>query len=308
MIKIQGFSKKYDRFQAVKKVSLEVTKGDIFGFIGPNGAGKTTTIRFLVTLLPPTAGTATIDGHDVVKNVQEVRRAIGYMPDSFGVYNGMKVWEFLDFFAVAYGVSRTQRARLVGDVLALVDLHHKRDDFVNALSRGMKQRLCLAKTLVHDPPVLVLDEPASGLDPRARIEMKELLKELRTMGKTIFISSHILSELADCCTSVGIMERGELLTAGPIEDILRIMSDHRDITVTVLGNPEEADRWLTHHPKVRGVEREGQKIRFEFSGSDEELAGLSDELFKRGHRPLWIGENRPSLETIFMKVTKGQVQ
>jgi ABC-2 type transport system ATP-binding protein len=308
MIQIQGFSKRYDAFQAVKGVSLEVAKGDIFGFIGPNGAGKTTTIRFLVTLLPPTSGTATIDGHDVVRHVRDVRRAIGYMPDSFGVYNGMRVWEFLDFFAVAYGLRKENRVRLVNDVLALVDLHHKRDDFVNALSRGMKQRLCLAKTLVHDPPVLILDEPASGLDPRARVEMKELLKELRTMGKTIFISSHILSELADCCNSVGIMERGELLAAGPIEDILRVMTDHRDIAISVLVRPDEAERWLTHHPKVRGVEREGNRIRFEFSGGDEDLACLSDELFQRGHRPLWIGENRPSLESIFMKITKGQVQ
>ena len=308
MIQIRDFRKQYDRFVAVRSLSFEIPKGDIFGFIGPNGAGKTTTIRFLVTLMPATSGTASIAGHDVVKDVQGVRRAIGYMPDSFGVYNGMRVWEFLDFFAVAYGVKRSVRSRLLNDVLALVDLHHKREDFVNALSRGMKQRLCLAKTLVHDPPVLILDEPASGLDPRARIEMKELLKELRSMGKTILISSHILSELADCCNSVGIMERGELLTSGPIENILRIMSDHRDIAVTVLAKPEEAERWLSHHPKIRGVEREGNGMRFEFSGSDEDLAVLSDELRDRGHRPLWLGENRPSLETIFMKVTKGQVQ
>ena len=308
MISLKGFSKSYNRFVAVRSLSLEVPKGDIFGFIGPNGAGKTTTIRFLVTLLPPSGGAASINGFDVVREVTDVRRSIGYMPDSFGVYNGMRVWEFLDFFSVAYGVRRKHRQRLIGDVLALVDLQHKRDDFVNALSRGMKQRLCLAKTLVHDPPVLILDEPASGLDPRARLEMKELLKELRTMGKTILISSHILTELADCCNSVGIMERGELLTSGPIAEILKVMSDHRRITIQVLTRPDEADRWLGHHPRINGVEREGSTIRLEFSGTDEDLAGVSDELFRRGHRPLWIGEDRPSLEAIFMKLTKGQVQ
>lgn len=308
MIELQAFTKRYDRFEAVKKLSLKVKRGEIYGFIGPNGAGKTTTIRFLSTLLPPTSGTALINGFDVCREVRDVRRSIGYMPDSYGVYNGMRVWEFLDFFSVAYGVKRKFRNRLINDVLALVDLHHKRNDFVNALSRGMKQRLCLAKTLVHDPPVLILDEPASGLDPRARIEIKALLNELRAMGKTIFISSHILSELADTCTSVGIIERGELLASGPIEEILKRMSEHREISLRVLSRVEEAERWLTHHPKVKGVEQYNGALRFEFSGNDEELASLLDEIFARGHRPVLFNEQRPTLETIFMKVTKGYVQ
>ncbi len=308
MIRIERFRKKFGDFTAVRELTLEVVRGEIYGFIGPNGAGKTTTIRFLATLLDPSAGRGTINGFDVVRQVQDVRRSIGFMPDAFGVYNGMRVWEFLDFFAVAYGVERRHRARLINDVLALVDLHTKRNDPVNALSRGMKQRLCLAKTLVHDPPVLILDEPASGLDPRARIEMKELLKELRDMGKTILISSHILSELADCCNSVGIMERGELLASGPIDRILATLSAHRDIEISVMHEPGEAERFLAHHPKIGGVSREDAMIRFEFSGSDEELAGVSDELYARRHRPLWVRENRPSLETVFMKVTKGKVQ
>ena len=308
IIQVENFGKKYDNFIAVKNLSFSVNKGEIFGFIGPNGAGKTTTIRFLATLLTPTKGRATINGFDVVRNVQDVRKSIGYMPDSFGVYNGMRVWEFLDFFAVAYGIQRKMRERLVNDVLALVDLHHKRNDVVNALSRGMKQRLCLAKTLVHDPPVLILDEPASGLDPRARVEMKELLKELRDMGKTILISSHILSELADLCDSVGIIERGELLAAGSINEILKKLSEHRDVEVKVLGNIEEAERWLTHHPKVKSVARVDHCVRFEFSGSDEDLALLSDELFQRQFKPVYITEHRPNLETIFMKITKGRVQ
>ena len=219
MIELKNFGKDYGDFTAVGALDLEIKEGEMFGFIGPNGAGKSTTIRFLATLLRATRGDGSVNGYSVSGDPMNVRRSVGYMPDSFGVYDGMKVWEFLDFFAVAYQIGRTQRKQVIRDVLELLDLAHKRDDFVNGLSRGMKQRLCLAKTLVHDPPVLILDEPASGLDPRARIEVKALLKELRQMGKTILISSHILTELADCCTSIGIIERGQMLMHGPIEDV-----------------------------------------------------------------------------------------
>ena len=220
MIEITDFTKMYDDFVAVDSLNLTIEKGDVFGFIGPNGAGKTTTIRFLATLLKPTRGGARVDGLDVVANPDGVRRAIGYMPDDYGVYDGMRVWEFLDFFGAAYDIPRAKRRAVIRDILILLDLQHKSDAMVNALSRGMRQRLCLAKTLVHDPPVLILDEPASGLDPRARVEIKELLRELQSMGKTILISSHILSELADCCNAIGIIERGKLLAAGPADRIL----------------------------------------------------------------------------------------
>ena len=200
MIELSNFGKSYGDFVAVQSLTLSIGAGEMFGFIGPNGAGKSTTIRYLATLLKASHGDATVNGFSVNEDPMSVRRSIGYMPDDFGVYDGMKVWEFLDFFAVAYKIGRKQRKQVILDVLELLDLSHKRDDFVNSLSRGMKQRLCLAKTLVHDPPVLILDEPTSGLDPRARIEVKALLKELRRMGKTILISSHILSELADCCS------------------------------------------------------------------------------------------------------------
>jgi ABC-2 type transport system ATP-binding protein len=308
MIEIIELTKRYEDFLAVSHLNLKVEKGEIFGFIGPNGAGKTTTIRILSTLLKPTMGKASVNGYDVTRQLDDVRRSIGYMPDSFGVYNGMKVWEFLDFFAVAYGVKRSFRERLINDVLALVDLHHKKNDFVNALSRGMKQRLCLAKTLVHDPPLLILDEPASGLDPRARLEMRELLKELRSMGKTIFISSHILSELAELCDSVGIMERGTLLACGTVKSILAEISSHRIISLQVLVNPKEAERWIGHHPAVKGVESRKDSIVFEFDGSDEELADLYEEITAKKHRPYCFDENRPSLEAVFMKTTKGLVQ
>src|SRR6478609_6472360 len=231
MIELNNFTKVYGEFVAVSNLNLKIGAGEMFGFIGPNGAGKSTTIRFLATLLRATAGEGTVNGYSVTKDPLGVRKSVGYMPDNFGVYDGMKVWEFLDFFALAYQIPRGRRKAVIGDVLELLDLTHKRDDFVNGLSRGMKQRLCLAKTLVHDPPVLILDEPASGLDPRARLEVKALLKELRNMGKTILISSHILTELADFCTSIGIIERGKLLAAGSIQEIQQQLRSHRVIKV-----------------------------------------------------------------------------
>src|ERR671927_1053047 len=245
MIELRNFTKVYGEFVAVSNLNLKISAGEMFGFIGPNGAGKSTTIRFLATLLRPTAGEGRVCGHSVVSDPMAVRRVIGFMPDDFGVYDGMKVWEFLDFFAVAYEIPRGHRKKIIGEVLELLDLAHKRDDYVNGLSKGMKQRLCLAKTLVHDPPVLILDEPASGLDPRARLEMKALLNELRGMGKTILISSHILSELADCCTSIGIIERGKLLAAGSIQDIQRQLRSHRVLRVQVLdGTTDRAETIL----------------------------------------------------------------
>src|SRR6516165_8079646 len=240
MIELIDFGKDYGDFRAVESLNLKIDAGEMFGFIGPNGAGKSTTIRFLATLLKASRGEGTVNGHSVTRDPLGVRRSVGYMPDNFGVYDGMKVWEFLDFFAVAYQIPRSRRKQVITDVLELLDLTHKRDDFVNGLSRGMKQRLCLAKTLVHDPPVLILDEPSSGLDPRARLEFKALLKELRRMGKTILISSHILSELADCCTSIGIIERGQLLMAGSIRDIQQQIRSHRVLKIRVLD--ESTDR------------------------------------------------------------------
>src|SRR6187455_2945399 len=238
MIELIDFGKDYGDFRAVERLNLKIEAGEMFGFIGPNGAGKSTSIRFLATLLKASRGEGIVNGFSVTREPMKVRQSIGYMPDNFGVYDGMKVWEFLDFFAVAYRIGKTKRKQVISDVLELLDLAHKRDDFVNGLSRGMKQRLCMAKTLVHDPPVLILDEPTSGLDPRARIEVKALFKELKRMGKTILISSHILSELADCCTSIGIIERGQLLMHGPIEDVYRRIRRNRIVEVRFLENFE----------------------------------------------------------------------
>jgi len=308
MIEVTHFTKKYGDFVAVDDLSLSIGPGEVFGFIGPNGAGKSTTIRFLATLLRPTSGEGTVAGRSVTQDPMGVRRVIGYMPDDFGVYDGMKVWEFLDFFAVAYEIPRAYRKKIIGQVLDLLDLTHKRDDYVNGLSKGMKQRLCLAKTLVHDPPVLILDEPASGLDPRARLEMKALLNELRGMGKTILVSSHILSELADFCTSIGVIERGRLLAAGSIAEITRQLRQHRVLKVRVAD--DSADRAATilrDESNVKGVETFDHTVTAEFSGQDEDLARLLGRLISAGIGVHSFSEEELSLEEVFMMITKGIV-
>ncbi len=308
MIEITNFGKTYGDFVAVDNLNLSIAAGEMFGFIGPNGAGKSTTSRFLATLLKPTHGHATINGHNVANDPIAVRRSIGYMPDNFGVYDGMKVWEFLDFFAVAYEIPRASRKAVIGDVLELLDLTHKRDDYVNGLSRGMKQRLCLAKTLVHDPPVLILDEPASGLDPRARLEVKALLKELRNMGKTILISSHILTELADCCTSIGIIERGQLLLHGPIESVYRKIQRNRHIEVRFASDKlQQGVSLLRSDPKVKNVQVDTRRCIVELEGTDADVARLMRSLATSDVGLTSFADKEPTLEDVFMMVTKGLV-
>ncbi len=307
MIEIEDFTKSYGDFLAVDGLTLTVEKGDIYGMIGPNGAGKTTTFRFLATLLEPTRGDARVNGFSCRKQVRDVRRSIGYMPDNFGVYDGMRVWEFLDFFGVAYGIPRAKRMKIIDDVLLLVDLIHKRGELVNGLSRGMRQRLCLAKTLVHDPPVLILDEPASGLDPRARVEMKEMLHELRRMGKTIIVSSHILSELADYCNKIAIVERGKLLAAGPVRNILEQIRKHRVVEVHVLGKGETAEAILKRHPGVSGLTREDGTLRLDYDGTPESLAAIHRDLVMQDVPLLWFREVQANLEEAFLKITRGEV-
>ena len=308
MIEVINFTKRYGEFVAVDELNLSIGKGEIFGFIGPNGAGKSTTIRFLATLLRPTSGEGRVAGHSVTQDPMAVRRVIGFMPDDFGVYDGMKVWEFLDFFAVAYEIPRVQRKQIIGEVLELLDLSHKREDYVNGLSKGMKQRLCLAKTLIHDPPVLILDEPASGLDPRARLEMKALLIELKKMGKTILVSSHILSELADFCTSIGIIERGKLLAAGSIAEIQRQIRSHRVLKVRVLDDStDRAAAILRDDTSIRQLEAFDHTLTAEFSGEDDDMARLLGKLLGSGVTVQSFGEEPLSLEEVFMMITKGIV-
>ena len=307
MIELKNFGKDYGDFTAVGALDLEIKEGEMFGFIGPNGAGKSTTIRFLATLLRATRGDGSVNGYSVSGDPMNVRRSVGYMPDNFGVYDGMKVWEFLDFFAVAYQIGRTQRKQVIRDVLELLDLTHKRNDFVNGLSRGMKQRLCLAKTLVHDPPVLILDEPASGLDPRARIEVKALLKELRQMGKTILISSHILTELADCCTSIGIIERGQMLMHGPIEDVYQRIRGNVVIKARIGDQLQKGLSIIRSNLNVRDVQVDGEYVTIEFAEGQHQQAELLAALVSNQVEVKSYAEKEPTLEDVFMMVTKGIV-
>lgn len=307
MIEFHGFGKDYGDFTAVDSLDLKIDEGEMFGFIGPNGAGKSTSIRYLATLLKPTRGWGSVAGHNVSEDPMAVRQVVGYMPDNFGVYDGMRVWEFLDFFAVAYRIGREQRKRTISEVLELLDLTHKRDDFVNGLSRGMKQRLCLAKTLLHDPPVLILDEPASGLDPRARVEVKALLKELRRMGKTILISSHILTELADCCTSIGIIERGQLLMHGPIDQVYRQIRRNRIVEISFLTGEDAGLSILRSHPSLRALDVDRGRVVAELETDDEGLAELVERFIAEGVRVRSFNDKDPTLEDVFMTVTKGLV-
>jgi ABC-2 type transport system ATP-binding protein len=307
MIKVENVSKYYKDFPAVLDVSFEIAKGEVFGFIGPNGAGKTTTIKMLSTLMLPSEGTLSIGGFDVTKEPHEVRRLIGYMPDSFGVYDDLLVWEYLDYFAALYRLSPAGRKRAISDVLELTGLTIKRNSQVMSLSRGMKQRLCLAKTLLHDPAVLMLDEPASGLDPHARIEIRELIRELCRMGKTVLVSSHILTELADFCTSIGIIEAGRLLAAGRIDEITARLAGNVVIDIRVKGDPLIAMEVLAERTDITRTTCDGQVIRVEYGGKAEEIDELLEYLVGRGIRVLGFTRSEADLEDIFLKVTRGVV-
>ncbi len=305
IVETRALTKRYNTFTALKDLNLSLEIGDVFGFIGPNGAGKTTTIRILSTLLVPTAGEAFIDGIDVTKHPYEIKKILGYMPDSFGVYDGMRLREYLDFFGAAYKIPSKKRKTIIDDVLALTDLTSKADDFVSAFSRGMKQRCCLAKTLLHDPKVLLLDEPASGLDPRARIEMRELLKTLQGMGKTILISSHILSELGDMCNKIGIIEHGTLLAAGEFRAILNSLKQEMEVRVEVIDGEAEAQRILEGTAGVGNLECSGGEFRFTTQMDRIALAALNASLVGAGVKVLSFSQDEGTLEDIFLQVTKG---
>ncbi|PID85881.1 MAG: multidrug ABC transporter ATP-binding protein [Chloroflexi bacterium] len=313
IIEIQGLTKKYGALTALDDLNLTIEEGGVFGFIGPNGAGKTTTMRIITTLLKPTAGKAWVAGCSVSDDPRGVRRAIGYMPDFFGVYDDMKVWEYLDFFAACYDIPPQTRAGMIDDLLALVDLGHKKEAYVESLSRGMKQRLCLARTLTHDPQVLILDEPASGLDPRARIEMRELLLELKNMGKTIFFSSHILSEVADICTSIGIVEAGRLLTYGDMTKMREQLSAHRLIQMRVLGDTLPLQEFLVGYEDVHqitpGIELNLpiDTVRINFGGDDAALQKLLADIVAQGIPLFAFQEETGDLEDVFLHVTQGIV-
>ena len=316
IIEIHDLSKQFAKRLAVDHVNLTVESGEIFGLVGPNGAGKTTTMRMLVTLLQPDHGEILVGGHSVGKAPREVRRLIGFMPDSFGVYGDMTVQEYLDFFGACYQIPPPQRLSLINDLLELVDITHRRDDMVDTLSRGLKQRLGLARVLIHDPNILVLDEPASGLDPRARVEIRELLLEIARLGKTIIFSSHILADVAELCTRVGIMESGKLVAVGTLDQLTEKAVPHRLIRVAFLNqiqveNAQSALAALPGISTVRAQDGLGKAdwvaVEAEFIGDDEALRALLANLISQGLPIVHFSEDTHNLEEVFMRTTRGIV-
>ncbi len=321
MIEIKKLTKTFGSLVAVDHLDLFIGAGDIFGFIGPNGAGKTTSMRILVTLLEPTYGTALIDGLDVTKKGKEVRRRVGYMPDFMGVYDDLKVFEYLEFFAAAFGIEYAKRKAIVDGVLELTDLVSKQEALVDSLSRGMQQRLGLARVLIHDPKVLILDEPASGLDPRARIEMRELLRELKRMGKTIMISSHILSELEEICDRIGIIEHGQLVFSGTMEEIRPRLGIQSKVRVKVLGDESRAVELLSALPQIQSVdligaqapaagltpEAGGSTLLVTFKEGSNSDGLIARTLVNAGVDLVYLQPEQLKLDDAFLQLTKGIV-
>lgn len=306
ILKIEKLTKKYGKTYALNGLDMEVKKGDIYGFVGPNGAGKTTTLRIISGLLKSDGGDLWLDGVRTTKNILKQKSLIGFVPDFFGVYENLSVIEYLEFFAASYGIygrAGTVRAR---EVLEMVELSGKEEQMVDLLSRGIQQRLCLARAMIHKPKLLVLDEPNSGLDPRARVEMKELLQNLRSMGKTIVISSHILSELAEMCNSIGIMDHGKLVEAGNIEDVMEHVFGGNRIVISVHGEMEPAVRMLKEHPQIR-VESVGEKeIHISHAMKEEEIAQLIAQMIQNGIIVTGFYKEEGNLESLFMQLTGGQ--
>jgi ABC-2 type transport system ATP-binding protein len=307
MIETRKLTKSFGNLVAVSNLDLHIGAGDIFGFIGPNGAGKTTTMRILVTLLEPTSGSAFIDGLDVRAKGKEVRRRVGYMPDFMGVYDDLKVFEYLEFFAAAFGIQYRKRKSIVDGVLELTDLISKKSALVDSLSRGMQQRLGLARVLIHDPKVLILDEPASGLDPRARIEMRELLRELKRMGKTVMISSHILSELEEICDTIGIVEHGQLVFSGTMEEIRPRLGLQSKVRLKVLGDPSRAVELLTALPQIQQVENMGDYLSVTFREGTSADGIIARTLVTGGVDLVYLQPEQLKLDDAFLQLTKGIV-
>lgn len=307
MIEIKGLTKKYGSFTALDNLTLTVEPGVVFGFVGANGAGKSTAFSILATLLAPTSGDAFINGKSVVKEPREVRRQIGYMPDFFGVYDQLKADEYLDFYGASYGLTSAERAVLIPQLLELVNLTNKRFEYVDVLSRGMKQRLCLARSLIHDPQVLILDEPASGLDPRARIEMRDILKHLKSMGKTILISSHILPELAEMCDEIGVLDNGQLIAHGNVEAIQAQLQGDKRITVKVAGEIQTAVLFFEEDPLISSIEVNDlhHEVVFSYRGTTEQQIDLLRKAVLANVPIYGMIEEEKDLEDVFMAITKG---
>ena len=308
MLYINDLTKNYGSFTAVNHLSLHIPEGDLFGFVGPNGAGKTTTIRIVCGLLRASSGSVRIGGTAAAVGSKTMKRMIGYVPDFFGVYDNLKVREYMDMYGSMYGMDSRDIAKLTDDLLELVNLSDKKEEYVDTLSRGMKQRLCVARALLHNPKLLILDEPSSGLDPRARVEMKELLKNLHSMGKTIVISSHILSELSEMCNSIGIMNRGQLITAGRIEDIMQQISGGKRMHIQVASGMESAVRILKEQAGIRIESVRENEIIMLFNGADEEISALIGLMIQNQVVLTGFYREEGSLDSLFMQLTGGGAQ
>jgi ABC-2 type transport system ATP-binding protein len=308
MLYLKDLTKNYGSFTAVNHLTLHIPEGDLFGFVGPNGAGKTTTIRIVCGLLKASGGSVQIGGVAAGVGSREMKRLIGYVPDFFGVYDNLKVREYMDMYGSMYGMYSRDIARLTDDLLELVNLSDKKEVYVDTLSRGMKQRLCVARALLHNPKLLILDEPSSGLDPRARVEMKELLKNLHSMGKTIVISSHILSELSEMCNSIGIMNRGHLVAAGRIEDIMRQLSGGKRIHIQIASEMEPAVRMMKEQAGVSVESVRENELIISCGGTDEEICALIGMLIQNQVILTGFHREEGSLESLFMQLTGGDVR
>jgi ABC-2 type transport system ATP-binding protein len=310
IIEFKNLTKRFKTRIAVNNLNFNIESGEIFGLVGPNGAGKTTTMRMLVTLLKPDHGEIYVSGHSIRSKPNDARRQIGFMPDLFGVYGDMTVQEYLDFFGACFKIHPQQRLHLIKDLLELVDLGHRRDDMVDTLSTGLKQRLGIARVLIHDPGILVLDEPASGLDPRARVEIRELLLEVARLGKTILFSSHILADVGELCTRVGILEDGKLVALGTLEQLSAHVMPHRQLHIGLLDRREEAQAMLQAMDgvsEVRAVDNGRTSLEVDFTGSDEDLHQLLSRLLAQGFPVIHFSEESNNLEEVFMRATKGIV-
>lgn len=303
MLQIKNLYKNYGKFNAVDNLSLDIKEGEIFGFVGPNGAGKTTTMKIVCGLLSATKGQVFINGIDAIQNSKKAKEYIGYMPDFFGVYDNLKVSEYLDFYASIYDIKGEESKKVCSDLLELIDLTSKKDAYVDSLSRGMKQRLCLARSLVHNPKILVLDEPASGMDPRARFQMKEILKSLKNMGKTVIVSSHILSELAEICTTIGIIDNGKMVIQGSVDEIMSKIYKNRSVKIKLSSELEKAVRILKEFPNVDNIIAGENNIEADFVGNDSDMNKLLKELIRREVPVVTFSQIDGNLEDIFMKVT-----
>lgn len=304
MVKIENLVKSYGKCKALNGLSMEIDKGELFGFIGPNGAGKTTTIKIMTGLLKADSGHVYLDGREALKDVDSLKQKIGYVPDFFGVYDNLKAIEYMEFYASTYGLQGNEVKQRCYELMEQVGLEGRSEVYVDELSRGMQQRLCLARAMIHKPELLILDEPASGLDPRSRFEMKIILKELCRKGTTILISSHILSELAEMCSSIGIIKKGRLLQQGSIEEIVSVVNTANPILLRVCDDQKKTLDFLRANPLVQTLAIDGQEFQFTFTGSAQEEVKLLRDMVTQGIHVISFGRKRDNLETIFMQLTK----